>query len=418
MFVQHASAKQVTRRFTLLEASFYPAFFLFEGMYAEIMHGFGYGDAFIGVALTAIGVSCFIMQPIMGYIADKTLNYRAIFIVTLGVAAVLFPLFFKFHSSKAIVLSFSVVALGSIKTLFSLMDSWITKMQKQGMAIDYGHLRSVGSIAYAFAAAGLSQVMMLFGMASAVPLYWALFLFMTFAIIRIPNPERMNDEKVSLRFAAGVIFHNKNYLALIICGFLVALSNSSMLSFYARFISELGGSVGVIGIGYFLMAFFEFFIVKNFTKIADKVGTDRILAIGMIGMGVKALAFSLCTSVTMALIITPIMQMISYALLIPGIVRYISEQIPREFLASALIMYEASCLSLAQIIGSTFFGAVAEASSVRTMFAIFSIPALIGGVGFALYWHISKKREMLVAGSTEQGSAIDIKAAEIPHSTD
>lgn len=383
--------KQMSRRFTVLEASFFPVFFLIEGIYSEMMHSLGYGDAFIGVTLSAIGISCFVLQPIMGYIADKTLNYRAIFIAILGVTAALMPIFFRYHTSKAVVLIYSTVSLGSIKTLFSLMDSWISKMQKQGVSMDYGKLRSVGSVAYAVAALTIAQLLGLWGYSASVYVYWFFFAIMVVTIMLIPNPKRLSEEKVSLKLSVGVIFRNKNYVALVVCGFLMSLTNSSMLSFYARFISELGGGVRMIGLGYFIMAFSECLVIRKFTKIADKLGTARTYIIGMLGMGVKAVLFSLCGSVPVALVAT-LAQTFSYALIIPGGVRYISEQIPREYLGSALIIYEACCLSLAQIVGSSAFGAVAEATSVRTMFALFSIPAFIGGAGFALYWRRQRKK--------------------------
>lgn len=392
---------RLSRRFTILEASFFPVFFLIEGIYSEMMHALGYGDAFIGVTLSAIGISCFVLQPVMGYIADKTLNYRAIFLCILGVTAVLMPVFFRFHTSKAVVLIYSTLSLGSIKTLFSLMDSWISKIQKQGVALDYGRLRSVGSVSYAVAALVIAQLLGLWGYTASVYVYWFFFAIMLVTITRIPNPERFSEEKVSLKLSVGVLLRNKNYLALIIFGFMMSLSNSSMLSFYSRFLSELGADVGTIGLGYFIMAFSEFFVIRKFTKIADKLGTARTYIIGMFGMAAKALLFSVCGSVPVALVAT-LAQTFSYALIIPGGVRYITEQIPREYLGSALIIYEACCLSLAQIVGSSAFGAVAEAYSVRAMFALFSIPAIIGGVGFAIYWARQNKKAAESQAASEE----------------
>ncbi|MDO4566171.1 MAG: MFS transporter [Oscillospiraceae bacterium] len=403
----------ISRRFTLLQASFFPVFFLIEGLYSEMMHSFGYGDAFIGVMLSAMGLSCFILQPMMGFLADKTLNYRAIFTVILGVTAFMMPTFFAFYSSRAVVLIYSTVSLGSIKTLFSLMDSWISKVQKQGVDIDYGRLRSVGSIAYAFAAVSLSQLLNLWGYSFMKYLYWFFLVLMLTAVFRLPNPERFSEEKVSLRLSAGVILRNRNFLALVLCGFLMSLCNSSMLSFYSRFISELGGNVGIIGVGYFVMAFSEFFVIRNFTKIANRLGTARVYLLGMLGMGIKALLFSLCQSVPAALLAT-LAQTFSYAIIIPGAVRYISEQIPREYLASALIIYEACCLSLAQIIGSSMFGAVAEAYSVRTMFAVFSLPCFVGAAAFALYWRAQRLKARASLSTGQEEAASETGSGEAP----
>ncbi|MEG0912332.1 MAG: MFS transporter [Oscillospiraceae bacterium] len=377
--------KRTNRSFMLLEATFFSIMFLTDGFFAEILSMFGYSDSFIGIVLMAMGIACVIFQPLFGYFCDKYRNYRALFFCVYGFMAVTMPLFFYFHDSKLFIMLYSVITLASSKALFTVLDSWISKIQKEVIGVDYGKLRSFGSISFAVAAFALSQVMMKFGNQSSVWLFWIIFSVMTYALYILPNPSRFETEKnVSIKSASKILFKNRNYVVFLICSLLVSFPHVAVLLFSSRLISSLGGDVGDIGFANFIMAASEFFVILNFTKIANKLGTELTLGLGMLGTAIKAVLLGLCPTAGFAMLAL-LSQTFSYALLIPGAVRFIGEQVPRSYIASAMVMYQTLCQSLAQIIGSPFYGALAEKFSVGTMLLIMSISGFFGSIGFIFY---------------------------------
>ena len=80
--------RRINRLFALLEGAFYSAMFLIDGMIAQILSMMGYGDTYIGVILAAMGVSCVVMQPVLGYLCDKFRCYKAIFLTAYTLVAV------------------------------------------------------------------------------------------------------------------------------------------------------------------------------------------------------------------------------------------------------------------------------------------------------------------------------------------
>lgn len=383
--VKPLSDKRLNRLFALLEGSFFSIMFLADGIISEILSILGYGDAFIGVALAAIGVACLVLQPLFGFLCDRYRCYRAIFLTVFTVVAVAMPLFYRYSGSKAVVLAYCVVALGSVKSLFMVLDSWVSKLQKQGVGIDYGRLRSVGSITYAFAAMILSLGINRFGVRSSVWMYLFIFAVMVYALVQLPDPaEGALDSEVSLSTAARAMFRRRNVAVFLGCAFLGWITFNSQLMFTSRLISSLGGSVADVGLASFVMAFVEFFVVLNYSRIAARIGTENTLILGFFGYFLKGIAMYLSPTAGWGIAVQ-VLQGVSYALFIPGVVRFLGEQIPRRYLATAFVLYQTLCQTISLIGGSPLFGAVAQKYSVSAMLGIFSFPALLSAVLFLIY---------------------------------
>ena len=376
--------KNLHRLFALLEGTFFSAMFLTDGMIAQMLSMAGYSDTVIGVMLAAMGVSCVLLQPVLGYLCDKFRCYRIIFIVSYSLVALTMPLFFLFSQIRAVAFLYCTVTIALVKSLFIVLDSWLSKIQKQGIALDYGRLRSIGSITYAIAAVLLAQILDRFGNASSIGLYWLIYAAMMVALLRLPDPAPDDsEEKISLKNASRALLGNRRYLLFLLCGFLCWISLEAQLLFNARLVSSLGGSMSAIGVAYFVMAASEFFVILAFTRIADRLGTENVLAVGMIGVALKGLVSWLCPTAGWA-VAAQLLQAVSYALVIPGVVRYFGELIPRRYLATAFVLYQTLCTGLAQILFSPAYGALSERYSVGAMLALMGIPSLAGAA--ILFW--------------------------------
>lgn len=372
--------------FSIMEGGFWIMVFFTEGLFASFLSDFGYGDAFIGLSTMSAGIAAMILNPVCGYLVDKYRNCRLMLLLLSGTIALMTPFFFAFSGSSAMMIAYSLTAMSSVKTCMGMLDSWISKLSREiPGAFDYGRLRSVGSISYAVAAAVFGWVLAQLGNAAS----WWIMLIVWAAVAVCaciaPNPsggEQTDD--VRLRYAAAELFKTRDYTILLACGFLTAVTSSSSFTFFPRVIRELGGDVGDVGLAYFILALFESFVIMNFSKISEKIGTSCALGIGMLGYGVKNIAFALCPNLTLAYVCCSL-QMVSFALVVPGAVAYINEKISRTYVASALVMYQALCQSLAQIIASPFIGAVSERYGVKPMMAAFGVPALLGGAVFLVF---------------------------------
>lgn len=403
--------KTLNRRFTFLMMTYYPALFLIDGMYSQMLSAFGRSDSFIGLVYSAIGVACLIIQPLWGYYSDKTNRFRFIFICELVLTALTMPLFFKFQDNVIVTFGYSTLVIGSVKSLFTLANSWITKIEKQGAGVDFGKMRAVGSISYAVGALILGWLVAKLGNFSMPWIFAVVALVTIYAVLRLPDPKESggeNEERVSVRGAARELFKNRNYVVFLVCALLVNMSASSCLTFYSRLMGDLsGGDFSFVGLGSFIMAAAEFFVIRYNTQFAKKLGTPLLLGIGMLGMAVRPVLYSLCTSVPELLVAT-LSQALSFAVFVPTTVRYVSEQIPRRYLSSGLLIYETLCASTVQIIFSPIYGTVAEKFGVGSMLGLFSIPAFLGAAIFLAYWISKNKKER---ANAEMGETLESESS-------
>ncbi len=377
------NAARIGRSFVLLQAAFFSTMFLTDSLFAEMLSSFGYSDSFIGVTLMLIGISCLALQPLVGMICDKTRNFRAVFFCVFAALSIALPFFFRLRDNATVVIVFSAVFLAATKPIYTVIDSWISKLQKE-VLLDYGRLRSFGSVSYAIAAAGLAPIVGRLGYASCTYMVWIAFAVMCIAIFRLPNPSVLADERsVTIREAASTLFGNRNYVILLVCGFLVGIPYQATLLFTSRYISSLGGGVTEIGLSSVVMAASEFLVIKNYSKIADRFGSAATFGFGMLCTAGRMLLFAMAPNATVGILLF-VSQALSYAILIPGAVRYIGELVPRSYIATAMLIYQTLGPSIAQIVGSPIFGMLSEKYSVKTMFALTSIPGFIGGIIFLL----------------------------------
>lgn len=386
-----SNPKRVNFSLAVLQCAFFAMLFVTEGMFSQYLNNFGYDDSLIGVVLMSIGISSLVFQPLIGFICDKFLNYRAVFLFLYGLSALGLPFFFKYGEVKAVVFIYSIFVLGALKAMFSAFDSWIKKLQAEIPSINYGKLRSVGSVAYSVASIAVAQFISAFSVPSVSWLYIALFALMVVAVFCIPNPVKQTTApKVSLRTASAAIFKNKNFLVFQVCAFLVWLTGMAPTLFCPRLVTDLGGDVSMIGIVNAVMAISEFVIIANFSKISAKIGLERLLIVGMGGLAIKNVLWGICPTPEW-LIFASMSQMFSYAILIPAAVEYLDNEIPKAYIASAFVVYHALGTSLSQIVGSPIYGALSEKFGISNMLIICSIPGFIGTAIFAV--HLMKRRK-------------------------
>ncbi len=373
--------KGLTSRFSVLMGGYFTVILIFCGYYTVFLKSFGYSDFSIGIALMWTAISCFICQPVFGYLSDKFNKIKQMIAIVLLVGTAGLPLLFFFYEAPAFIVGFSVVVLGTTQSLTGIIDSWITKLQKQKVKLDYGRVRSIGSLTYAVFAIVLGQLFSSFGNHLAIYAMILVFLTILTVILKIPNPQvHENATHITIRKSASYLFGNKKYVLLLVTAFLSYLTFVSMATFTPLLIQHLGGNQSEVGIAYFIMAFAEFWVMLGFTKLKNKFGVSKLLGFGMVGYFIRSIALSLASNVFLVWVFVAL-QAISFALFVPGVVYYIAKHVDVKFLSGAALIYQAT-LSISQMVGNPLFGFLSETMGINSMLMISGIPALIGGTIF------------------------------------
>ena len=313
-------------------ACFYSSLYLVM-MYSTYLVSFGYEEVFISTCTTVSAIVMLIAKPLWARLADKgKCRLEAVIMVLLMAAG--FIIFFIFRTEKIVAMLYAALVTVSCMVLMDLVDSWVIKLSKETGAIDYGKVRSFGSIAY-------SVTGLLFGFATTrfgldIAPYVMVLILLGIGIVSQTVPDPTVEEQVQRSFKEKLsLLADRRFLIFTIA---CSLSNATF-NFTDAYIPVLvlsrGGNTTYIGINDFVMSFIEFLMLKQFTRIADKAGTDRIITFGMIGFFIKATLAALAPTPALT-IVACLSQAISFCMLVPARMRFMQEEVDKDNVSMAI----------------------------------------------------------------------------------
>ena len=381
---------QEERWFSVFLICFWITAFFTEGAYASYLTSLGYGEALIGRVMSSLGLASLFFMPAGGYLADRFSNYRALTAVCVCIVASMIWLV-CWKPSVTVVYIFTVIGIGASRVLEGFLDSWIGKISKEEKELDYGKIRSSGSIAYAVSAPILGRLFSRVGYITAGYTAVILALISLFAAHKLRNPvlTEGKEKGPSLRETVRYLRGNRKYLAFLICMMLMNVTAQSFYGFIGVLVENIGGDVENLGIYYFILAFLEFLVVRNYSKITAKIGLKNTIVLSMVGTAIKSVAPTLVHSMA-GFYCCAATQCISFALSMPSTPVYQARYVDKEYLSTGLLVTTTCSTGLISFLLSATYGQVAERIGVALMLRWFSLFALIAAV---LFWFIGPKDE-------------------------
>ena len=313
-------------------AFFYSSLYLVM-MYSTYLVSFGYEEVYISTCMMVAAVVTIMAKPMWAKLADAG-KCRMEALIMVGLMAAGFIIFFSFRTSRPAALLYAAMVNVSCMILMDLVDSWVIKLCKENKNLDYGKVRSFGSIAYAVTGLLFGLATTRFGLDIAPYVMCVILLGIGIVSQTVPDPVVVKQETRSFRDGLFILKDKRFLIFTLAC----ALSNATFNftdSYIPVLILSRGGNTTYIGINDFIMSFIEFIMLKQFTKIADKVGTDRVIVFGMIGFFFKATLAALAPTPLLT-ICACLTQAISFCLLVPARMRFIGEEIDKEDVSMAI----------------------------------------------------------------------------------
>ena len=374
--------------FSVYEISFWAISFITDGAYGSYLKSLGYGEAFIGKTLTVIGLVSLILMPLGGYIADRVGKYRMLTAISSILICGMIFVVVAVNTSTSVYL-YAIIAGGLTRLLTGFLDSWITKISKEEPDLDYGRIRSMGSIAYALTSPLFGNLFSHLGYWVQVPLVAILLIICIICSIKLRDPLLTDGEEKGPSFSEAIRYLTKNrtYMVFLLCSFIMNLSMQSLFSFIGLRVEEAGGTVGSLGIFYFILALIEFFVVRNYTKVSTRLGMRNTVLLGMVGTFIKSFLISIAPSVGW-IYCCALTQCIALALTVPTNAVYQGICVEKRYLSTALLVMQTCCTGLVTFLFSSLFGNIAEQYGCGAMIRVFSYFSLLAAL---IFWLLAPK---------------------------
>ncbi|MCL2276443.1 MAG: MFS transporter [Treponema sp.] len=356
-----------------------------------IDYGWSAGGA--AMAITIMSAVGMFVQPVYGFICDKLQSEKKLTITLLIIAIVFFALFpFSLRSGNMILifLNMTGIAVTGVQ-VNGLLDAWIVGLKQEIPSVNYGLIRGCGSFAYALSAQLMGTITVLYGHDARIWIGGAATALTAIAAITFRSAKRTHikgaletEEKQNKNLkgaeALKLVFSSKPYCLLLAVSFFLFLSSMAITTMIQLLARDFGGSTAHIGTATAVMAVSEVPIMFLMAVLIRKFGYKKLLILCSAAYVVRMIMTASVVSVN-GLIYVQLFQAITYAVLLPLSMSYLSIIVDERVRSTAVTIYCAITAALTNILSnlitSAFLSAGYSAGSVIIIFVIFAIIGLL-----------------------------------------
>lgn len=275
-----------------------------------------------------------VLQPILGYVNDKTKKSKEILIVITIFIFTTLTLMNYVSSFIGILILYSLYAI-AVFCEMPLMDT-------VSLSTDYafGKIRLWGSIGFSVGALVSGKVVEMFGSSSFLYLGVVVSVITGLVILKLPvniSDVHEDDEKVDLK----KLLTNKRYIVFVVVSMLFLGTNNGHNSYFAVYFKEIGGSMALLGTTIFLMTLSEVPFIGVSTRLISKKGVEFVVTLAVVCITVRWGIYFLFPKPSV-IIGTFLSQGASIGLFFAGANLYIRSIVEKNTLGTAITIFMAA----------------------------------------------------------------------------
>lgn len=341
----------------------------------------GLDTSVIGMILTMISILALIGQTGMAPIIDRSekLNEKKFILLTLSVSVICTLILSFVPSGSWLVGLFTVLGFSFASMGIPYLNSIAFIYEEEGQTINYGLGRGVGSASYAVAGLLIGQLISRVG-ENIIP-YWiagnALLDIIVVLTLQVPEKKKktVQEQQNRISWPAFVLKYKDIFLvvlALVCLFFCHSLINSYMINV----LEEIGGTAADQGNATFIQALVELPPMFLFAVILKKIKIDHIMAIAAVFYSIKHVMILTASNLGMYYA-AMVLQMVSYALIIPASVYFADSHIAPEDRNQGQVLMGATS-TLGGLLSASIGGFMIKLAGVHTTLVIATCVSVIG----------------------------------------
>lgn len=348
----------------LLEGVYFISFCTLYAYTVTILLEYGYTEVQCGYITMLQYVMMTIAGPVYGRMIDRGLSPKKLFIVLAAGGIIVTPLLPVCFAKG---FSLTMISFGIISALdfcgATVIDTWINQMTLRDETIDYGMIRSAGSIFYATTAIVSGYLIVPLGINF---LFWlhmgslavAILLAVTFADpnkLPLLEPDRFAGEDApdeTFAQSIGTMMKNRPFVIFLICGTMYYFATRAVNGFMQVIINYIGGDASTYGVSVFLYCVGEFLLMRLASRLLRRGMKLPVLFItATAGLGLRILLLGVLKTMT-GVMLTQILLSVGFASYLRFNIDYVASLFPRQYAGRAILISVAVTQGLGSIIGN------------------------------------------------------------------
>ena len=348
----------------LLEGVYFISFCTLYAYTVTILLEYGYTEVQCGYITMLQYLMMTIAGPVYGRMIDRGLSPKKLFIILAAGGIIVTPLLPVCFARG---FSLTMISFGIISALdfcgATVIDTWINQMTLRDETIDYGMIRSAGSIFYATTAIVSGYLIVPLGINF---LFWlhmgslavAILLAVTFADpnkLPLLEPDRFAGEDApdeTFAQSIGTMMKNRPFVIFLICGTMYYFATRAVNGFMQVIINYIGGDASTYGVSVFLYCVGEFLLMRLASRLLRRGMKLPVLFItATAGLGLRILLLGVLKTMT-GVMLTQILLSVGFASYLRFNIDYVASLFPRQYAGRAILISVAVTQGLGSIIGN------------------------------------------------------------------
>lgn len=345
-------------------------------------------------AISAVSLlsAAFVFQPAMSSLADRSPRFSSRrFSMALCIAASCASLVMWSDACPLPLFAALYILIGvCLMGLAPFLNSMSMALVLDGIPVNYGLGRGVGSGFYAAGALAMGFLLEGFRATVIFPLFSAIFFLLCFASFffrygtdaqdtRLPE-SRPADQKNTK--ALGNLALLKRYPAFtcLIAGYALMFSSHGVTCTYMIHITErAGGGKSAMGIALAVGAVVEVPAMMLFNRLREKTSLKFIFGLTAFGFIIRNLLFLLAPSMTVVYL-TVFLQFMECGISIPATVYYVAQNIDKANQVKGQSLLHLTSNGIGSAMGTLIAGRLLDAAGVHEMLIFTTCCAVAGGL--------------------------------------
>ena len=381
------NTRKLMIQYCILQGSYWASFCVIYAFATVFLLSRGFESSMIGVIIAAGNILGVVLQPMVASIADRS-EKISLHKLTAMLSVIMILLL--------VLLYFVPNGLLAVAVLFLLTDTFLQVIQplinsvsvyyvNQGVSVDFGSARGIGSLSYAAASYILGIVVEKFGTRSILMTGILVALVLLVTVLSMPvlsssAASRLGEKEPEQNDAGLIVFAGryKNFM-LTLAGITLLFTFHNMNNAYLiKVIENVGGTSADMGRMLSIAAVTELPVMFLFSRISKHFKSSTLLMVSSAFFAIRAAGFMLAGNV-MTMYLAAMLQIGSVALYIPSSVYYVNEtMLDQDKFKGQAVMTATN--TLGGVFGSLFGGFLIDNAGVGAMNTVCFAMAAAGAV--------------------------------------
>lgn len=352
--------------------SFLPLYLKFKGL----------SGTEIGWVLAVGPLASIISQPFWGFLSDKYRTVKWVLIMTI-IGMLIFSILFFQMNELIFILFFGALFYFFSSPVGALGDS-LAQRQADLLNISFGSIRTWGSIGFALSSLLIGQLLDIYGVAF---MRWPYLLFGTILLIiafQIEDIKKTsNEQSVQLKDLKTLIA-NKPFMYFLLIMMFITITHRANDSFIGLFITELGGSESLVGVGWFIALVSEALIFAFAYLWFKKERALFFIILASVLYTVRWILFGFSND-PLIVLIGQLLHGLTFGIFYLSSLDYVTRLIPHTLKSTGHLIFYSVFFGVSGIIGSVGGGLLIDHLSGNVLYFTLGLMSLSGTVLLVFY---------------------------------